>query len=120
MRDCPERYDIHLIRGDSFTLTVGLGPNWSGTVDDADLYSGRLVIRAVQSDSAPELLVMTSPIEATSDPRYGDAVGLITFEATSQQTQALPPQDLVCFAEITGTDGLYVRRVFAGRARVED
>lgn len=120
MRDCTEQHDICLIRGDSFTLTVGLGPDWVETVEDANLFEGRLVVRRVQSDAAPDLLVMTAPLTPTSDSRYGDAIALLHFEADSQQTRALPPYDLVCFGEVRGTDGLYTRRLFNGRARVGD
>lgn len=120
MNDCTEQVDLCIVRGDSFAFTIGLDGDFSQTVDDADLYRGRLVVREVQSDEAPELIAMETEIVPTSDPWYGDAVAVMHFTATAVQTQALPPFDLVCFCEIVGTDDLYARRLFRGRVKVED
>lgn len=120
MNDCNDQVDLCIVRGDSFALTIGLGKDFSETVADADLFRGRLVVREVQSDHAPELLSMKTEILATRDPRYGNDIAVMHFTATAPQTQALPPFDLVCFCEIVGTDNLYARRLFQGRVRVED
>jgi len=120
MRSSVEVHDIEIIRGDSFTSTVGLGSEYSDTIAAADDFLARLVIRERQDDTAPELLVMTSDILPNSDPAYPDVEGLLHFEASSLETQLLPPYDLVCFCEIVGYDGLYRRRLFQGRTSVGD
>lgn len=115
-----ENCGIKIIRGDSFTLTVGLGPEWSETVKNAQLFIGRFVVREFQDDTAPNLLVLVGQIEPTDDPRYEPAIGLLHFEAPKFRTQSLPPYDLVCYCEIAGLGDSYTRRLFGGEVTVED
>lgn len=112
--------DVLLIRGDSFTLTIGLGPEWAETVANAAAFQGRFVVRRRQDDHFPPLMTLTAPLTPNSDPAYGDLVGLFHFEASARKTQLLPPEPLVCYGEVAGFDGQYVRRLFEGRIRTED
>jgi hypothetical protein len=120
MSSCLEQCELRVIRGDSYTLSVGLDESFSETLGNKHLFVGRLVFREVQDDAAPALLTLKAPLVPAVDPAYKDVIALLHFEATARQTQSLPPCDLVCYCEIAGVEGAYVRRIFQGKVEIGD
>ena len=114
------RHDIEIIRGDSRALFVGLADDWVDLDEGVGAYEGRLVFRERQEDNLPELLVITSPIEVATDPRYPALKYLLDFSMTPVETQSLPDYPVVYFIELRLTDETFVRRLVEGRVKRRD
>jgi hypothetical protein len=117
---CAIRHDLSIIRGDSFSLFVGLAAGWENIAEDPALYEGRLVFRERQDDSLPEILAITTTPEPIDEYRFPQLDFMLDLSMTPAQTTSLPEYPMVCFCEIRTLDGLYVRRLFEGRVRRRD
>jgi hypothetical protein len=117
---CALRHDLSIIRGDSFSLFVGLAAGWEDIAGDPSLYEGRLVFRERQDDSLPELLVITATPEPIDEHRFPQLDFMLDLSMTPDQTSSLPSFPVVCFCEIRLVAGGYVRRLFEGRVRQRD
>lgn len=113
-------HDIDIIRGDSRALFLGLASSWVDLDEGVEAYQGRLVFRERQDDSLDELLVITSPIETATDPRFPALEYLLDFSMTPAQTASLPEYPVVYFMEIRLIDGSFVKRLVDGRVRRRD
>jgi hypothetical protein len=120
--NCSLRHDISLVRGDTFTLFVGLSAGWEDISANPALWEGRLVFRLRQDDALPEIVAVTAVPEpvADPDPRFAGIDFLLNFSMTPVQTESLPAWPVVCFAEIRTLDGSQVRRLFEGNVRKRD
>lgn len=117
---CELRHDLSIIRGDSFTLFVGLTAGWEDVGQNPALYQGRLVFRQMQDDSLPEILVITATPEPSDDHRFPELDFLLNLSMTPVQTESLPDYPVVCFCELRTLDGSHVRRLFEGNVRKRD
>ncbi len=117
---CALRHDLRLVRGDSFSLFIGLASGWENIAQDPTLYEGRLVFRERQDDSLPELLVITTTPQPIDEHRFPQLDYLLDLSMTPDQTASLPEWPVVCFCEIRLVDGTYVRRLFEGQVRKRD
>jgi len=114
-----DQHDFTVIRGDDFEKVTILGTGWEEQIEDAVSYTGRLVFREMQDDDAADLHICTSVAEPVEDPRFGGDCILFTWTMTPAETQALPPMDLVAYAEITdGAD--YVKRLYNSEVFIRD
>ncbi len=119
-RCCVDQLDTCLVRGDNYALDVGLSEGFEEVSANPELYEGRMVFRDEQDDALPDLLVLTSEVIPPTDPVPGMAAVEMFFRATPDQTQALPWYDIVHFVEVRALTGTEVKRLFQGKAKVND
>ncbi len=117
---CALRHDLSIIRGDSFSLFVGLASGWENIAENPSLYEGRLVFRERQDDSLPELLAITTTPQPIDEHRFPQLDFMLDLSMTPAQTSSLPTFPVVQYAEIRLVSGGYVRRLFEGRVRQRD
>lgn len=117
---CAIRHDLSIIRGDSFTLFVGLAHGWADVGEDPALYEGRLVFRERQDDSLPEILAIVTTPQPSDEWRFPQLNFLLDLSMTPAETTSLPDYPVVCFCELRTLDGQYVRRLFEGTVRKRD
>lgn len=114
--------DIEIVRGDSFELDVALASGFDEVVSNSDVYTARLCMRLEQDDALPVLLQIEAAPELVlgaeeTPPCSWDTV-YFTFRADAAATAALPPYDLVYYAELVGPDG--PMRLFQGKVKITD
>lgn len=117
---CKEIVNTCVIRGDNYALDIALSDGYEEVVENPDDYEARMVFRQDQRDALPDLLVLTSSSMTPDDPLPGQYPVEYYFRATTDQTEALPPYDIVHFVELRSLDGTYVRRLFQGKASMMD
>lgn len=116
----PPEQEINLIRGDRGEWIVAFMDS-PDVRDDPDDWTFRMVFRARQSDSSPELVSLTGDIETEPDDMLrGRPIDVIvTFEMSAEESQDLPGRSIAYFVERErGNEG--PTRLFQGRVNVTD
>jgi hypothetical protein len=112
--------DIEIIRGDDFEKAVGLGEGFADVVSNPTNYIASMCLRLDQSDSLPILLQLDAPAELEVATPSCPARVYFQFGATSAETTALPPYDLVHYVELIALDGPKRTRLFQGKVNIVD
>jgi hypothetical protein len=95
MSCCTNEHDICVIRGDSFSLVTGLAQGWEDVAADPSGWNGRLAFRTMQNDTLPDVWSQEIPLTPGNDPRFPGMDWLMEFSAPPDETQQLPPYELV-------------------------
>ena len=116
--------DVHLIRGDSWNVTLGFsGPSFEDVLQNPQDYKFNWTFRDRQNDNLTPHLILSGDIVAVSESATScgsDSLFNVTFSATDNETQQLPMRDLVYYCELTRVDGTFVKRLFQGSVKVSD
>lgn len=97
---CTDRYDFCLIRGDVFTMDVGLSSSFVEVVETPSDYEARLVFRETQDDNATVYLTLTATPVVNPVPLLDEVPITVNFSATAAQTQLFPQWNVVAYCEL--------------------
>jgi hypothetical protein len=114
------KFDIEIIRGDDFALDVYLAQGFEDVVAAPANYNARLALRLDQLDTLPIILSLDAPAELEPATDTCPARVYFHFSATTAQTGALPPYDLVHFVELLEPSVSSAKRLFQGKACISD
>lgn len=120
MNQCVNNADQCLIRGDNFTLDLGL-VNFPEVLANPTDFEGRMVFRETQNDNEiPYLTLIVTP-ELADDPMPNAPEVFLRFAATPTQTSALPDWNIVYYVELrTVPADTIVQRLLQGDVDVSD
>ena len=117
----PAESELYVVRGDVLEFSMGFVgvPEIAATLNQHRL---RLVFRARQSDTLPDLLVSQATLEANpGDTFNGTPIDVMAeFSLTPAETQTLPARGCVYFIEWTDAIGGSNRRIVQGRVNTGD
>ena len=117
----PAETDLFVVRGDVLKFSMG----FTGVPDIAQAlsqYRLRIVFRARQSDTLPDILVSQAALEANPGDVFNSTPidVMAEFAMTPVETQTLPERGCVYFIEWTDAVGGSNQRVVQGRVMMED
>ena len=117
----PAENDLYVVRGDVLEFSMGL----VGVPDIAQAlsqYRLRIVFRARQSDTLPDILVSQAALEAYPGDTFNGAIidVMAEFNLAPNETQSLPARGCVYFIEWTDAIGGSNRRIVQGRVNMGD
>jgi hypothetical protein len=119
---CVSRVDICVIRGDLFSIEVGLDGSWEEVLATPDAFTANLVFREAQDDTLTPYLTLTTDPEITENPCLPDPPIFFRFRAAPSETQALPEWNHVAYCELVDSSGVEIvpRRLFNSNVRIHD
>ena len=100
MSCCTDIYRACLVRGDTWTLDVGLSSEYAEVLENPQDWAMVIVMRESQDDDVTPYLTLNSTYEVPVDPLLDEPPILYSFVATSAETQALPEWDIVGYCEL--------------------
>ena len=118
---CAPQAEICIIRGDVWSMDVGLSSQWTEVIADPGGFVGTIVLRDEQDDTAVVRLQLQATPKARVDPSPGAPPLRLSFAATAGQTQQLPDYNIVGYCQLASIDATdQSRRLFNLKVQIDD
>lgn len=101
---CVDTVNVCIIRGNSWTLSVGVGSGWEDDVlASPDDYQFNMILRLRQDDRAPVYVDVSEDVVINEEAISPEPKAYAIFTLPPATTQTLPPRNIVGLVDLVNT-----------------